>query len=66
MGLALLSLGILVTGQTDNHAGMALDMRNIDLARHRYCLKNSINLTGLNPEFAAIHSCGIKRSSSVP
>lgn len=56
MGLALLSLGILVTEQTDNHAAMALDMRNIDLARLRYCLKDSINLTGLNPEFAAIRS----------
>lgn len=38
--LALVSLGILGTEQTDNHAGMTLDMRNIDFGRLRYCLKD--------------------------
>ena len=56
MRLALVSLGILGTEQTDNHAGMTLDMTNIDLGRLRYCLKDSINLTGLNSEFVTIHS----------
>lgn len=38
--LALVSLGILGTEQTDNHAGMTLDMRNIDFGRLRYCFKD--------------------------
>lgn len=39
MILALVSLGIFGTEQTDNHSDKILDMRIIDLGRLRYCLK---------------------------
>jgi len=44
MQLAVLSLGILGTEETGNHAGMTSDVRNIDSVRLRYCLEDNINL----------------------